>query len=242
MSIKEELKDSKIGQDFDGLDINDCILVKKFEKNDNTYTFVGLWQYIMDLKKVLFDVNNYSLFITGANIYKEDDRKFYRVYEGTVIDNDYITVLSMEVSTVLMQYKQWKETRNRLFNGSEGAFYDFDELSGIINDISVLCNITNYIDLYNVIMSLIIPWTKTNNTLDRFINENNNILQTKSYSEGSANFYVLMNKLYALNDLKHNRLFKIQNLSFILCKLSFMCDIERRISKIRKEAFIDAAE
>jgi len=212
-------------KDFISLPIDDCVYIKKSVYNNNEeYTIVGLWEGIVKLEQILFDSRSYILSLTGAKLSDSDfnkDTKAYRIYKGENYDRNYVSLLKMRASTAIMHYKMWLEMRERLLNGSVGAFFDFEELSSIIADICSLCDVNSYLMLYNVLQNIVVPWSSANDSVIQFLRD------------VGVNLDNNMNKNFAYNDLKRSRSFTVTSLAFIMVKLDGMLEIENKIEELK---------
>jgi len=209
---------------FVDLSINDCVYIKKSVSDDNEeYIVVGLWDGIIKLEQILLDSQAYILSLTGAKLSENtyNDDKPYRIYKGENYDKNYVSLLKMRASTAIMRYKMWLDMRERLFNGSVGAFFDFEELNSVIADICSICDVNSYLMLYNALKNIVLPWSTANDSVIQFVKNAGSI-------KGND-----MDKNFAYNDLKRSQYFTVTYLAFIMVKLDGMIDIENRIEELK---------
>lgn len=228
--------------DFDEISSQSCVMYREVEFND-TYTYITVWRGIVDLDALMTESANTVLELSGApatacNMFS----KSCKIYEGSTVDNEFLNSLGLACATTISRYRMWKTAREKLLNGSVGAFYDFDEISGIIADIATLYSCTNYSELEQAVSSLILPWTFENNTIESFLRGYENQLMESKPAEDSPELYTYMNKVYALNNLRRNRKFNAYTLAFIDVKLKPMVYIEHRLQGLKERYLCEKSE
>lgn len=231
------LQDSaqKLGaSDFDELTPEQCVF--NDTNDEETMRICRIWTPIGELDSCLASAKQAELFANG--IVKKITAPKYDMCLAVDIDSvdefeDFQRSAFLSISAVLNAYGEWKNKRERLLTGREGAFFEFGDIAQVIADLCTLRGITTYEGLNKIIIKLLDSWTIDNNTLEEEVDTLEHMALTANTTESQT--LMMSAKHMAFINLRRSRLFSAANLALVHYKLKDMCAVEKKINNLRKK-------